>query len=654
MEEVPASDDEEYLPMPAVATLAVESSIASFPQASSVKPLASTGRPRPKPAYKGAPSADTSIIQPFSSETSTSLADRVKRGRRGLATSFKISTPDPITSSEVIEIDDSDDDELELYSKPRKSSKRGSALPSSLSSHNAGDISVLPPSDPFPQSTSTNYPEFDDDDDVSVPPITALMGDTSFNSSSPTTRKKLTIKVPSLFQDNNEDELLFDDTDGLMMPPPLPIGASSSSSVVPESTVATKPAKKSRKKKQDGEVEGEKPAKKPRAKKAAKKDTLAGSEGVVEKPKKTKKGKGKEKEKEPEFKSAEFILDDEDDELVSAPPPVDMFDDGPVLPPPTTGQKPNSVTSIPGSQPDEEELAPLPPVAKKRKRVVVDDDDDDDFLADGGSAEKEKKGKKAKTGNEKKATVKKAKGRTVVSDEEEVDAGVVSVPEDDRMMVDRVPSPLSDLEDDMPPKKKPKLAKKGPSKRMVAVSESEGEGEDQEIRKDITTSTKAQIENSKPAASSPKQSKNNGAGTPKPPALPSIASRYSIAPRTKSTPLSELIRKVNSQPGSPFPNVGGVAAASPKTPMYSPHAKFSRRALSRIAPLHPNRRTPPPPLPPPPPKPKTKKEKEREEKWEEEMIEDVGGWDEWKNLSDEQQKALRRQKWDRELGGYDD
>ncbi|KAJ7364221.1 hypothetical protein DFH08DRAFT_681142 [Mycena albidolilacea] len=125
--------------------------------------------------------------------------------------------------------------------------------------------------------------------------------------------------------------------------------------------------------------------------------------------------------------------------------------------------------------------------------------------------------------------------------------------------------------------------------------------------------------------------------------------------------MAELIRRVSARPGSPFPvvarrgSLGGGAGSNPGTPTttYSPHHKFSRSALSRIAPLHPNRRTPPPPLPPPPPKPKTKKEKEREERWEEEMIEAVGGWDDWKLLSEQEQKAAKRAKWARELGGED-
>ena len=76
--------------------------------------------------------------------------------------------------------------------------------------------------------------------------------------------------------------------------------------------------------------------------------------------------------------------------------------------------------------------------------------------------------------------------------------------------------------------------------------------------------------------------------------------------------------------------------------------------LSRIAPLHPNRRTPPPPLPPPPPRKKTKKELEREEKWEEELVESVGGINEWACLTDAERREMRRVKWEREMGGWDE
>lgn len=134
--------------------------------------------------------------------------------------------------------------------------------------------------------------------------------------------------------------------------------------------------------------------------------------------------------------------------------------------------------------------------------------------------------------------------------------------------------------------------------------------------------------------------------TPKTP-LPSSASRFSNSNRAysisskKSTPMSELIRKVNSLPGSPF--------ASPR-PTYSPYAKSSKNLLKRIAPLHPNRRTPPPPPPRLPPPKKSKKQLELEEKWEMELEETVDGW---YCLPEEERAALRKAKRNAEMGFED-
>ncbi|KAG2136097.1 uncharacterized protein EDB93DRAFT_1254083 [Suillus bovinus] len=107
--------------------------------------------------------------------------------------------------------------------------------------------------------------------------------------------------------------------------------------------------------------------------------------------------------------------------------------------------------------------------------------------------------------------------------------------------------------------------------------------------------------------------------------------------KSKSTPMSELIRRVNSQPNSPFSN----------SPSYSPLVKSSRMMLSRIAPLHPNRRAPPPPLPRPPPPKKSKKQIEMEERIEEELSETVEGWS---CMTDEERRNLRRARIDAELG----
>lgn len=135
--------------------------------------------------------------------------------------------------------------------------------------------------------------------------------------------------------------------------------------------------------------------------------------------------------------------------------------------------------------------------------------------------------------------------------------------------------------------------------------------------------------------------------------------------------MSELIRRASIKPGSPFSasftpshkdrskgkkpdlDVDATSNTPQSLTTYSPYLKMSRRALSKIAPLHLNRRTPPPPAPPPPPKKKTKKELEREEKWEEELVEIVG-IDVWASMEDSERKEMRRAKIDMEMGGYDD
>ena len=107
--------------------------------------------------------------------------------------------------------------------------------------------------------------------------------------------------------------------------------------------------------------------------------------------------------------------------------------------------------------------------------------------------------------------------------------------------------------------------------------------------------------------------------------------------------MSALIRRASSKMQSPI-------ATPSSTYSPSPLAKSSRSTLSRIAPLHPNRRTPPPPPPRPPAPKKSKKMIELEEKWEMELAETVEGWS---CMGDDERAALRRAKRDAELG-YED
>lgn len=107
--------------------------------------------------------------------------------------------------------------------------------------------------------------------------------------------------------------------------------------------------------------------------------------------------------------------------------------------------------------------------------------------------------------------------------------------------------------------------------------------------------------------------------------------------------MSALIRRASSKVHSP------LGTPSPKY-IHSPLAKSSRGALARIAPLHPNRRSPPPAPPKPPAPKKSKKMLDLEEKWEEELSESVEGW---ACFTEEERAALKRAKRDAELG-YED
>lgn len=127
--------------------------------------------------------------------------------------------------------------------------------------------------------------------------------------------------------------------------------------------------------------------------------------------------------------------------------------------------------------------------------------------------------------------------------------------------------------------------------------------------------------------------------------IPSSSSKSNSSPRyaiAKSTPMTELLRKVNS-------TLSGSPLASSR-PVHSPYLKASRSLLRKIAPLHPNRRTPPPPPPRLPPPKKTKKQLDLEEKWEMELEDSIDGWF---CLPEEERAALRRAKRNTEMGFED-
>ncbi|RDB26042.1 hypothetical protein Hypma_006657 [Hypsizygus marmoreus] len=528
--------------------------------------------------------------------------------------------------------------------------------------------SQLPPSDP-PESTSTTYdlppietlPNLDTDIDVPSSSPSSLF---DVHSSRKGKRRRAMSRVDEL-----DSEM---DHDSRMMPPPaLPgppptffAGSSSPPTDIsmnhPPTAVAEsgkKPAaKKTRKKKQDAEDDeggdgAEWGTKKPKAKSKPKKSPQNKVEVVIEQKLARKaKGKGKDKEKEV-FKSREFIDDDEEeeDEMLG-----NLRNTTSTSTKPT---KPDSMTSLSSLPETDTEEPKLIGSSKKRKSTILDvenkasetavgkgkrkkraviSDDEDDYArnADEPPPRSERSSKS------------KGKRKKVVVSEDEDDEAAAGEPSR------KVSSVMSSA--------KGKDTGKNTGRKGVPDASDGLEYNDMSGQAGDTDRVAALKENVQPTTASHLQTPNpKPASKPLETLFPTLSSRYTIAPKTKSTPMSELIRRVNSLPGSPFVSPAPRASGSTtrlSTPgtAYSPYLKSSRSALSRIAPLHPNRRTPPPPLPPPPPRPKTKKEREREEQWEEELVESVGGITEWACMTDAERKELRRAKREREMAGWED
>ncbi|KAL4256023.1 hypothetical protein AB1N83_010380 [Pleurotus pulmonarius] len=331
--------------------------------------------------------------------------------------------------------------------------------------------------------------------------------------------------------------------------------------------------------------------------------------------------------------------DDDDDELAMViKPPIPTFfasSSPPPLNPPKQSKTPSKKqkTIVP--------LDPIPPATKKKSKSRSKKQEDT-VVPDTGSGHStapKRKGKGKKKNDEEVANV----------PDEEQDPALNMAPlsgptvtfnaDDDGT---EQPSEAAQVSD--PPLEPPLTKRKGSRRRK---EETGGPELAPSVEPDVFEEDPPSKENHPPVTPAKPIVDASSSGTKS--SRSSLTSRYSIAPRTKSTPMSELIRRVNSMPGSPF-------AASPAArtgSAYSPYLKTSKSTLSRIAPLHPNRRAPPPPPPPPPPKKKTKKEIEREEKWEEELIESLGGLDAWVALSDADRKDLRRGKFEMEMNGWD-
>lgn len=489
--------------------------------------------------------------------------------------------------------------------------------------------SQLPPSDP-PMSTATT---------CDLPPIETLPNLDTDPLSSPSSlfspvmsarrkRKYMTMGTDELDSDDPGIEM---DVDTRMMPPPpipqpprtllsrpsspffdvpnhsteivdLSILPSTADTSVNSVGLAKKSKTTKSRKKKDGDDSTEnggsgkaKPKGRGKGKGKCKQKKV---ELVIQVPKEQ--GKGKEKEV---FKSREFVEDDDEDEGTTVDVSSRKI---------AAIDKPTSPSPVPGS--DKEDIRAAP--SKKRKPSDGDEQTAKDKIF---TDEEDKPASRSATT--------KAKCQSKVLYEE--DPGAFSTLGE--VSLDRPSNVNSTIE------RKHSKSKKTPSSDINNVEPQPALKENIQTMSSSETSTDP---------TNPNKS-----------LLPSLSSRYTTAPKVKSTPMSDLIRRVNSLPGSPFPTpqprVSRLSTIAIGT-AYSPYLKSSRSMLSRIAPLHPNRRTPPPPLPPPPPPPKTKKEREREEQWEEELIESVGGITEWVCMTDGERKELRKLKREREIVGWEE
>ncbi|KAJ8072337.1 hypothetical protein PM082_015896 [Marasmius tenuissimus] len=588
-------------------------------------------RPRPKPAYKGAAGfqGDSSISNesrstpPSRVEDNTmlldfaipSIADRAKMRRRDNKSSprptFSEFTPPPpplppsksnsrkTSPIEVLELTDSDDDELALApasTKKKSATAKPKAKPRKSPVKRTRVVHSPPPDSSQPSLPIATSPI--------LPPV-PLPGSTLPPSDPPLPTPLEHPPIAVL------PKLTIEQGSSSRATSPCPSGKRKRSSerdelegddvsmdvdkqsMPPPQTADTSSSKKTKKTKEKKKptVSVEIESKKAKGKKVTKEKTPLN------------KGKGKAKEAEV-AQSAEIVYDDDD-----------LFGDG----------RPETIPMGAG---------PSTSSSSDRRQVSSETSARPNPPEDGEEREPPQKRQKTDT-NTKKNSSKKKRSQKVVMSEEEEDGK----PEE----AEKVKSA-----------KKNGSSKKTKTKASKDSHDQDGPADHHSSEISVDTLPKENV-NPSPVAPAPVIPQTIATETPSKPANPSISSRYTIAPRTKSTPMSELIRRANAQPGSPFysPTTSSAKPSAAGT-TYSPYMKSSRSMLSRIAPLHPNRRTPPPPPPPPPPRKKSKKELELEEKWEEELVESVGGLTEWAALPEQERKDMRRMKREKEMYGYED
>ncbi|KAG6851128.1 hypothetical protein H0H93_001008 [Arthromyces matolae] len=567
-------------------------------------------------------SSSDALVEDYS--TMPNIAERAKMRSRKLSTQQTVAQ-----SMDVIELSSDDEYIAVSKSKPKKAKQTKSTKKSKHSSEpiDAPPISTrprprprprqdtssiyngtfpipfalapspLPPSDP-PSSTATSL----EHPTIETLPHFSHGASPSYHSSGKKNHTHATADIDEL----DSDPGTMADT-RLMHAPPAPgppptffAGSSSPTSNTASSFMppvkTTTAVKKARKK---DTVEAVKQSShEPRAKPKRKTSKV---EVVIEQS--NVHGKGKEKDV---FKSKEFIDDSDDNDECDVSNKVTV----------------TAIQSIQKRDPPSFDVDDHSNVRAKKKRKIMDRQDDE--LDSIGQQESSLKTQKRTTG----------KGRKVIESDEEDDSTSVSAKKGTSNVNPGKAKPLG------------QVSLSGDA-NMNDVTHIGGETG---LDKEANVASKDRKENAQPVPQTPRAADI----IPDVKRYPSISARYEIAPKTKSTPMADLIRRVNSKPGSPFCSPAPRTASRVAGTAYSPYVKSSRSTLARIAPLHPNRRTPPPPLPPPPPKKKTKKELEREDQWEEELIDSVGGITEWACMSDAERAAMRKAKREQEMYGWED
>ncbi|EIM91318.1 uncharacterized protein STEHIDRAFT_165655 [Stereum hirsutum FP-91666 SS1] len=587
---------------------------------------------------------------------SQGVAERAKT--RARKASKKAAAPSPPQDPDVIELTSSED---EIAIVPRKRSLSPPPVPKGKSkpkprpvkrakvahaevahtdphaadtSTESGRLTIpvlssslhLPPSDPIPPSSqphATSPLRGEIRSDSPVP------GRKKSSSSRQKKRKRAAV------ESDDEDDLFPEkppvsmdvDISRDMLPPPVPEGAASSSSAAfPDSNLTSEASTADGKKAKAAPKRGRK--------KASDATTEAGNEPVKEKAKPKPRKKGKKA-------AVEVLIDSPakpgSKSRAKAGPSVamDIDRDQPQPPQPDVQDDSMTLDHLPppkGTETlhDSPSLSPVP----------------DNF--DEVPAAKSKKGRAAES--------RKGKGKAVDVDDDEEEFTVTLKKKSGR---GRARAVVSDAEEDEVIR---------PSKKAAtATKKDKGKGKSKENQPDEERGTKSSSQQSKDetplramenvphspspvvvedepvqAPSSPATDKPTKPTTPSTPvpAQPSssaashasMSRRYTIGRQSKSTPMSEIIRRASSQPSSPFAKA---------KPYHSPLAKTSKSALKNIVPLHSTRPNPPPPPPRLPPPKKSKKELQREEAWELELADEVKGWE---DLSEAQRKVHMRRK----------